>query len=252
MKPMLAKTYDDQNPKGWLMSEKLDGVRAIWTGTGFISRNGKPFAVAEWFMDGLPRDVVLDGELYMGRGMFQKTAGAVRKKTPVEDEWLAISYFVFDAPEAVGGFERRMALCSEITDNCQFAYAVEQTVCEGRNHLERFARELTDRGAEGVMLREPGSRYENKRSASLLKYKYFETDEAEVIGFEDGKGRNTGVVGALVCRWKKIVFNVGAGLSDDDRRDPPRLGSKITFSFCGLTDGMVPRFPVFVGARDYE
>ena len=41
---LLLETYKDQNISGWLMSEKLDGVRAYWDGEKLISRGGKVFA----------------------------------------------------------------------------------------------------------------------------------------------------------------------------------------------------------------
>ena len=69
-----------------------------------------------------------------------------------------------------------------------------------------------------------------------------------MTGFEKGKGRNASVVGALVCRMAcGTVFKVGSGLSDKDRRSPPKKGSIITYRFQELTNGGHPRFPTFVG-----
>ena len=36
---MLLGVYKDQNLSGWVMSEKYDGVRAIWDGKNLKSRN---------------------------------------------------------------------------------------------------------------------------------------------------------------------------------------------------------------------
>ncbi len=249
---MLAKTYGTQNVNGWMISEKLDGVRAIWNGSELVSRNGKRFAAPKWFTDALPTNTTLDGELFMGRGMFQKTVGAVRKKSPVDTEWKRITYHVFDAPEVNGGFTDRLASCEKALSECSVAKVVPHVFCEGIEHLKRFASDLTAKGAEGVMLRHPRSPYERKRSSFLMKYKHTDSAEAEVIGYEGGKGKYAGLVGALVCKWKSITFNVGSGLTDIIRYDPPEIGAKVTFSFNGLTDNMVPRFPVFVCARDYE
>ncbi|CAF5116936.1 unnamed protein product, partial [Rotaria socialis] len=55
-------------------------------------------------------------------------------------------------------------------------------------------------GGEGIMLRKPGSRYENKRSSTLLKVKTFYDEEALVIGHKPGKGNCTGMLGALECQ----------------------------------------------------
>ncbi|MDY0164622.1 DNA ligase [Desulfobotulus sp.] len=252
MKPMLAKPYEDQEVTGWFMSEKLDGVRAIWNGSALISRNGNEFKAPEWFLDSLPKDTFLDGELFMGRSMFQKTVGAVRKQTPVDSEWKQIRYCVFDAPEASGTFEQRMAFLNKTLSQNPIVSVVDHVVCTGVDHLHSLSEKLLALGAEGVMLRRPGSTYENKRSGSLLKFKPLETDEATIIGFQDGEGKHSGRVGAIVCDWKGIVFRLGTGLSDALRETPPRIGELATFAFQGLTDGGVPRFPVFIAARNYE
>jgi len=65
------------------------------------------------------------------------------------------------------------------------------------------------------MLREPGSMYENRRSDCLLKVKTFSDAEATVIGYEEGKGRNAGLMGALVVRGDNgIEFKIGTGFND--------------------------------------
>jgi ATP-dependent DNA ligase len=55
------------NPRGWWLSEKLDGVRAYWNGVEFCSRNGAVFAAPAFFTASLPKDTHLDGELWCGR-----------------------------------------------------------------------------------------------------------------------------------------------------------------------------------------
>lgn len=254
MEVMLAKTYSDQDPRGWLMSEKLDGVRALWDGTQLLTRNGNTIHAPEWFTDALPT-TALDGELWSGRGQFQRTVGAVRRHSPIAAEWENIIYMVFDAPATEGGFEDRIEAAQQQTMLAQrsgVVQVVQQVVCGGASNLDAFYDHLTNQGAEGVMLRRPGSAYEAKRSANLLKRKPTLTDEAEVIGHEPGKGRHSGRVGALLCRWKGVVFSVGTGLSDALREAPPAVGALVTFSFQCLTDSGVPRFPVLIAERDYE
>ena len=69
---MLAKTWDEDTdePKGWFMSEKLDGVRCFWNGTTMYTRNGNLFYPPDWFKDMLPKDLALDGELWTKRDDF--------------------------------------------------------------------------------------------------------------------------------------------------------------------------------------
>jgi DNA ligase-1 len=102
------------------------------------------------------------------------------------------------------------------------------------------------------MLREPGSEYEEGRSHTCLKVKTFFDDEAVVTGHTAGRGKHKGRVGALECLWNGVAFEVGTGLTDKERENPPTVGSKITFRYQELSTDGVPRFPSFVSARDYE
>jgi len=98
------------------------------------------------------------------------------------------------------------------------------------------------------MLRKPGSIYEGRRSASLLKIKTFYDAEAIVTGYAPGKGRNKGSTGALKCKMESgKLFNVGSGLTDKIRKNPPKIGSIIVYRFQELTRDRVPRFPSYVG-----
>ncbi len=256
MRPMLAKNYAGENIQGWLLSEKLDGVRAIWTGSVLVTRNGNDIIPPAWFTSQLPRGEVLDGELYSGRGTFQKTVAVIRKKTPIDSEWEQIRYRVFDAPACSGGFETRIAYAKNVLwvrQAQKIASVIPHWTCPDADYLKALALRLVSKGAEGVVLRKPGSPYVPGRSGNVLKYKPRETDEARVIGYQEGKGKYSDQVGALVCQWRDgITIRLGTGLSDETRLTPPKIGSMVTFSYRGLTDTGVPREAVFVTVRDYE
>jgi len=248
MKVMLAKQYHGRNIKGWWMSEKLDGIRAIWTGSELVSRNGKLFHTPAWFTEKLPHNIILDGELYEGRGMFQQTVGKVRTKNG--PDWAGMKYMIFDC--IIGEkFEHRQKCIQELILP-PHVKIIEQLKCTGSRHLERFMSGIVDGGGEGVMLRRPGSMYEHKRSSALVKYKLFQSAEAVVVGYKKGKGHFANVVGSLVCRIGEKTFKVGAGLSDEIRCTPPVINSVITFSYFERTESGLPRFPVYVGCRNYE
>lgn len=76
---LLAHNFTDEDPVGWWISEKYDGVRAWWTGTKFLSREGNEYHAPEFFKKHLP-NVVLDGELWVGRNKFQETVSIVTNK----------------------------------------------------------------------------------------------------------------------------------------------------------------------------
>ena len=264
-KVLLAETWDgEQNPYGWLMSEKLDGVRAYWDGESFISRLGNRFHAPGWFTRNLPK-MPLDGELWIKEGWFQQTVSIVRRQDEPQD-WEQISFMCFDAPEMSGTFRERYNRLQEIRPNFRIRALslVSHMVCESKDHLMRFLGQIEARGGEGVMLRDPNSQYVRSRSSTLLKVKSFYDAEARVTGYSAGKGRHRGRLGAYECetlpatvvvRGKPMSirggrrFNAGTGLSDADRNTPLPVGTIITYRFQEFTKDMSPRFPVFVGRR---
>jgi DNA ligase-1 len=256
---LLAHKWEGEDPTGYWMSEKLDGVRAWWDGTQFISRLGNTYHAPEWFRALLP-NVFLDGELWVGRKQFQKTISAVRKLVPTDSEWLDVIYVMFDAPKVPGSFEDRQKYLTSLFPILRIqggegvgqVVVAEQIKCTGVEHLRTLLRTVEALGAEGLMLREAGSLYEDGRSKTCLKVKTFFDAEAVVVGYTDGRGKHKGRVGALEVDWNGVKFEVGTGLSDAERKAPPAIGSLITFRYQELTDGGTPRFPSFLAIRNYE
>jgi DNA ligase-1 len=237
------------------MSEKLDGVRAIWDGEAFWSRNWNPFYAPEWFKKKLPKNVVLDGELWAGRGQFRDTISTVRRKVPNDPMWRGITYMVFDAPMVNEPFEKRMRKLKTLSKKWpDFVQMVAQRLCVGEEDLTEFHRRIAQEGGEGVMLRLAGSAYETKRSSTLYKVKGFHDEEARVTGHERGMGRHLGRLGAYRATLLSTgaEFKVGTGLSDEQRANPLPVGTIITVRYQELTDRGIPRFPSFIGTRDYE
>jgi DNA ligase 1 len=248
---LLAHVWEnDVDPAGWWMSEKLDGVRAYWDGTQFISRLGNLYCAPGWFVEGLP-SVPLDGELWCGRKMFQGTVSIVRR-TDRSDNWKQVSYLVFDAPAEKGPFEERIELCRSYFEARKAPHARwhEHVTCRGIEHLREELARVEALGGEGLMLRKPGSRYEACRSSTLLKVKTFHDAEARVLQHLPGTGKHKGRLGALLVEMPDGTrFNVGTGFSDAERDHPPPIGAIVTYRFQELSDGGVPRFPSYVGVR---
>lgn len=250
-KPLLAKSFDADktNPRGWWMSEKLDGLRAIWDGRTFRSRNGNAFAAPAWFTKDLPA-IPLDGELWVGRGAFDRASSIVRSST--DKGWADVRFMVFDIPLAeAGGFEQRQGMLAKLAETWgSYAETVRQVVCESQAHLAAFVDTVIDHGGEGAMLRRPGSAYEHKRSTTLLKVKRFHDAEARVVGYQPGKGKHAGTMGALDCVTAEgVAFQVGTGFTDALRAAPPAIGATITYRYQELTKTGTPRFPSFLRIR---
>jgi len=249
---LLAHVWEnDTDLVGWWMSEKLDGVRAYWTGTEFLSRLGNRYHAPAWFTAALP-DFPLDGELWGGRKKFQRTVSIVRRQDQ-SDHWKEIAYVIFDAPSLPKPFEDRLLACRELVDRTKPPYArvLDHAPCRDVPHLKEELARVEALGGEGLMLRKPGSAYEVGRSYTLLKVKSFFDSEARVVDYVAGAGRHKGRTGALVVEMQDGTrFSVGTGLSDRERESPPPVGSLITYRYQELSDGGVPRFPSYVGVRD--
>jgi DNA ligase-1 len=248
---LLADAWDGVvDVTDWWISEKLDGVRAYWDGTKFLSRLGNTFVAPAWFTEGLPAEP-LDGELWLGRKQFQKTVSIVRRKDQ-SDHWRQIRYVVFDAPGLKEPFEQRMDYLNDLVlrGTPEFTIAHEHSRCQGLAHLKDELQRVEALGGEGLMLRQPASLYVAGRSATLLKVKTFQDAEARVLGHLPGAGRHKGRLGALqVALPDGTEFSVGTGFSDAERENPPAIGSSITFRYQELSDGGVPRFPSYPGLR---
>lgn len=250
-KLLLAHPWDNATDlSGWWMSEKLDGVRAWWDGRRFLSRQGNVYHAPAWFTAGLP-NVPLDGELWLARKAFQRTVSIVRRHDQ-SDHWRQITFVAFDAPAAAGSFEQRQVALVDMFNQSFLPYArvLEQERCVGLTHLRSELARIESLGGEGLMLREPGSHYEAGRSNTLLKLKSFHDAEGRVVDHLPGKGRHAGRLGAVVVELPGgLTFSVGTGFTDAQRRNPPPVGSIVTFRYQELTDRGVPRFPSFVRVR---
>ena len=248
---LLAHAWEnDVELTGWWMSEKLDGVRAYWDGTRFLSRQGNPFFAPDWFTAKLP-DTPLDGELFGGRRKFQQTVSIVRRQDRGEG-WKGLAFVVFDAPALDAPFEERLAYCERYVEDVAPPYTewLPHERCRDVAHLREELARVEGLGGEGLMLRQPGSRYEAGRSHTLLKVKSFKDDEARVIGHLAGAGKHKGRLGALEVELRDGTrFSVGTGFSDAERGTPPAVGTIITFRYQELSNDGVPRFPSYVGVR---
>jgi DNA ligase-1 len=248
---LLANRWDRiLDPTGWIVSEKLDGHRAHWNGRHFRSRDtednfGRIIEAPAWFIQGLPHEA-LDGELYAGRGEIGKVTAAVSGKR--ELDWKAIHYSVYDAPDYLQAFEQRIQYARLITNRAANAKVLDFWVCEGRAQLLKQLDEIVAEGGEGLMLRKPNSRYEKKRSNTLLKVKKRFDAEAVVIGHVEGT--RPGLCGALLVMNKQGKrFKVASGLTESMARNPPPISTVITYEWELLTKKGIPRPAIFVRIR---
>ena len=249
---LLAKTYTERIVvRDYWVSEKLDGVRAYWDGRRLLSRRGHVFPAPAWFTAGFPSHP-LDGELWLRRGAFEATLGAVRKQRPDEAEWRQLSYQVFELPGAAGSFSQRLARLEHIIARVDSPYLqlIAQQRFENEADLHRKLDEVVAGGGEGLMLHRADSLYQTGRSDALLKLKTYRDAEAVVIAHLPGKGRNLGRLGALLVEMPDGKrFRIGSGFSDRERDQPPPVGTRVTYKYYGLSSRGIPRFASFLRVR---
>lgn len=241
------------DPAKYLVSEKFDGVRALWDGATLRFRSGRAVHAPAWFVAKLPPAQALDGELWLGRGRFDALSGIVRKTEPQDADWRRLKYMIFELPGAPGTFTERAQRIREVVAQAQWPQliAVEQFRVADRAALKRKLDQVVRGGGEGLMLHLADAPYVTGRSDVLLKLKPLQDTEAVVVEHVPGKGKYQGMLGALrVEMFDGKKFLIGTGFTDEVRRKPPPLGATITYTYRGLSKTGLPRFASYLRMRE--
>ncbi|OOF55798.1 DNA ligase [Rodentibacter genomosp. 2] len=241
---MLLKNYDNQNIEGWVMSEKLDGVRGYWDGTQLLTRQGQRLFPPAYFIKDFP-PFAIDGELFSERNQFEEISSIT--KSFKGNRWEKLKLYVFDVPDAEGNlFERLNMLKTYLsTHPTPYIQIIEQIPIRDKKHLYEFLKEIESQLGEGVVVRNPNTPYERKRSTQILKLKTAHDEECTVIAHHKGKGQFENVMGSLTCKNHRGEFKIGSGFNLNERENPPPIGSFITYKYRGLTNSGKPRFATY-------
>lgn len=269
--PMLAKAFDPKKLPSFpvYIQPKLDGVRALayWRGDELqlMSRSNKPWTVPvhilEHLRKGLPKDSMLDGELYVHGESCQHITSLVKKYRKGETE--TVQYWVYDAPVVQGDdalpFEHRIQHAEEIlssvcTDDLCF---VDTRLVSNTEALAQEEQRNLGMGYEGSIVRSPSGLYKfGYRSGDLLKLKRFQDTEFVVVGAQEGVGKMKGHV-IFKCQndLNDQSFDVIPAASMEDRalmwkNRKKFIGRPYTVKFFDRTDDGLPRFPVGKFFRD--
>ena len=251
--PMLAsRASGDLDIASYLVSEKLDGVRARWDGRALWTRSGNRIDVPAGFTRGWPVQP-MDGELWLGRGRFQEISDLVRALRRDDRAWRPVRFMAFDLPGDSATFARRTLRLQALVASTGSIHLdhIPQRHLTSRALLDARLAAVIAEGGEGLMLHHALAPYRAGRSDSLLKFKRGQDAEARVVGYRAGKGKYAGMVGALlVVDAHGRRFALGSGLRDRDRAKPPAIGSTVTFRYDGLTERGTPRFARYLRVRN--
>jgi DNA ligase-1 len=250
---LLAQRYGgDIDVSRYWVSEKLDGVRAAWDGKTLRFRSGNVVPAPSWFIDALPKQP-LDGELWLGRGSFDRLSATVRRQSPDDTEWRQVRYMIFELPNASGSFSERAERIAAITAAAKLPWlqAISQFRVPDAAALQKKLRDIVRQGGEGLMLHKDDAAYQTGRSSALLKLTPWQDAEATVVAHLPGKGKYAGMLGALQMEMPDgSRFALGSGLTDALRRNPPPVGTLVTYRYRELTQNGMPRFPRYLRVRD--
>jgi DNA ligase 1 len=249
---LLAQAYKAGiDPSLYLVSEKLDGVRALWDGKSLRFRSGQTIAAPAWFVAKLPT-TPLDGELWLARSKFDELSGIVRKQQPIDAEWQRVQYMVFELPAGDGTFAQRSQKLQALVKQTNWPQLqwIEQFKIADEKALQTKLKQITAQGGEGFMLHLASAAVTQGRSSVLLKLKPVSDAEGIVIAHIPGKGKFAGMLGALQIKTEDgQTVKIGTGFSDEQRKNPPAIGSTITYTYRDKTPSGKPRFASFLRER---
>lgn len=251
---MLCSGYEERLVKKIkfpaLVQTKMDGMRfnaIVRDGkVEFRSRNGKEiqllghlekeFAEMAGFMD-----CVFDGELLVkedGKILDRQTGNGILNKankgtiTANEAEkvcatvWDVIPFMYFmdgNAPVSYGERFQRLTDMILAAPSDRISRVTTYEV-EDIEEADAIFKRLLDSGEEGIILKDKGCAWENKRAKHQIKFKgEFECDLL-IVDTEEGTGKYEGQLGAIVCETSdgKIKVNVGSGFNEDQRQNYTR------------------------------
>lgn len=239
------------NIEQYFVSEKLDGIRGYWDGKNLITRQGNKIYSPEWFTQYWPKQP-LDGELWIGRNQFEAVLSCVSKKAPEQNQaiscWKDIRFMIFDLPSHTGTFSDRVNKMQALLVEIRSPYfaMINQVKFNNIKAVEEKLAHIISMQGEGLMLHLASSYYKTGRNKALMKFKKHQDAEATVIGYSQGTGKYRNHLGALKVKTKEgIIFKIGSGFTDEQRANPPAIGSLISFKYNGLTKSGIPKFARF-------
>ena len=246
---LLAKNYKVSTLlEEFYVSEKLDGIRAFWNGENFYTRGGNIINAPAWFVNNLP-DRAIDGELWIERGRFEDISALARRHSAIEQDWKKVKFMAFDLPYDLNPFVQRLSSLTRLIkeSNIPHLQLVKQHEIKSKEDLDRYLSLVVAKGGEGVMLHRKNTLYQAKRSNDLQKLKPLYDSEATVLRYIEGKGKYQGYMGSMeVINDEGITFKIGSGFSFEERKNPPAIGSLITYQYRGKTNSNKPRFATFL------
>lgn len=250
---LLLSPFDEalitQNPQNYLWSEKLDGIRAYWDGKSLYTRNGKKIHAPAFFTQNFP-PFAIDGELWSKRGDFENIVSIIKNKNR-SSEWKNLKFFIFEVPHQKGGLLERLQVLQDYlkTHHAPFIEIIPQHSFNSTKELFIQLEHITQNQGEGIVVRNKSTAYYTGRTKDSMKLKKYEDRECKITHYIQGQGKFEGMVGSFLCQDGEKSIKIGSGMDENFRKNPPSVGTIITYKFFGYTSKGNPRFPTFLRIR---
>jgi len=149
--------------EGWLLSEKLEDVRAYWDGHQCWTRGGNVIPLPERIRSELPQGVALDGGIFCGRGNFYEARSAV-----LHGRWTSrCQFWAYDMPDAAGTWAERIAAAGRV-----YSRVVGYRTFEGWEETNAWLDQIKGDQGEGIVARQPTAiGYTAGRTDNFIKIK---------------------------------------------------------------------------------
>lgn len=215
MKPQLMRPYDlDEKHLHFpcFISPKFDGVRAYRSPDGMIFRSGKPIYGISHIGRFAP--VGLDGELLIPGMPFAESAGLIRSFNSTPDAY----FYVFDTTADPDIFERRYYRLANTKFISSKIRIIQHTLVHDEAELLTHHEKYLAAGFEGSVVKSPNHLYRGMKDWAWMRMVPVKSVDLVVIGIYEGKGKQAGMMGGIICQGQGIKTNVGTGFDDDTRK----------------------------------
>ena len=260
------------------LSQKLNGNRCTYYNGDFYTRQNKKYIGLNHIkadIEKIPnaKEYVFDGELIYknNEGLsdssaFQKGTGIANNKSESKEELKLVLFDVlpkeeFDNKISKDTYKIRKKHLLDLKQYETENIEIVQMFYEGTDQLEiwKWLDYCEQHDMEGCMLN-LDTPYECNRTKSLMKIKKFYDFDLQIVGYEEGTGRNKGRLGAFVVDYNGNKVKVGSGYSDEERvnfwnnRDK-YIGRVITVKYKEISKDKKTgleslQFPVYCGIRE--
>lgn len=272
-----------------ICSPKIDGVRVLALNGVLYSRSMKPIrnkALIDKFSKSKYKDINFDGEITVvdktDPNVYRITTSYVNSFDKEEDESHKFVINVFDILNVDDLYTPYIDRLKSIPDFDDPLFSkLEYKVCNNNKEVLEYEQYCLNTGYEGIMIRSSNGKYKLGRSTLkegiILKLKRFSDYEATIVGFvEEYKNLNeakknelghterssakdglvpNGRLGALICKFNDIEFNIGSGFTHEERSEIWNnrgfyIGKLVKFKCFEVGIKDAPRFPIFLGFRN--